>query len=190
MRKLIVILIIITVPFLSSQAFAQLKAWSKLFIFDGAYAIVSGEETSNTLDGYAFSLGFEQLSRKGQWSGGIGLMYLNSQDTNDETQEQLNYSSYPISLYGKYFAGIPGLSAYLQAGFGIQFSNVEYTGKAGYYSGGADSGLTLNLGAGAPVFLNERMFLNIAYNLVWMENSYYQDGLVHMFKLGLGFQYD
>jgi hypothetical protein len=160
-----------------------------MFIFDGAYAIVSADETDNSLDGYAFGIGFEQLNGKGNLAGGIGLMYLNTQDTNEEKELEVNYASVPIALYGKYLIGKQGFAGYLQGGFGIQFSNADYTGKAIYASGG-DSGLILNLGAGGHISLNEKLFLNVAYNFMLMGNSYYQDGMVHLFKLGLGFQYD
>jgi hypothetical protein len=58
-----------------------------------------------------------------------------------------------------------------------------------YMTGGGDSGLTLNTGAGINLFVNEKILLNFAYNLMWMDNGYYQDGIVHLIKAGLGFQY-
>jgi hypothetical protein len=180
---------IAAVTFLADYAFAQQKPWSKLFTVDGAYAAVMGKETNNSLDGYSVGLSVEQLSRDGQWSAGIGLMYLNSQDTNAETQEEINYTSFPITLLGKYYFGTPEFSGYFQGGFGIQFSKADYTNTGNYISGGRDSGLTFNLGAGMNLFLNEKMFLNFGYNLMLMNNSFFQDGMAHLFKLGLGFQY-
>jgi opacity protein-like surface antigen len=189
MKKHLYFLMSVCVLFVSSQAFAQLKPWSKMLIFDGAYAMVSSDETSTSLQGYAFGLGFEQANLKGNMAGGFGVMYLNTQETNEERDLELNYSSVPLLLYGKYFIGKPGLTGYLQGGFGIQFSSVEYSGPAVYLKD-SDSGLAFNLGAGAHVSLNEKMFLNVAYNFMLMGNSYYQDGMVHLFKLGLGFKYE
>ena len=189
MRRVFLGMIIISVLFGGKSAFAQLKSSSRVFIFDGAYATLDSKETSHTLDGYCFGLSFEQLSSGIKWSGGVGLMYLNAQDTNDDTQREINYVSVPIILSGKYYFNSGIGSNYLQCGFGVHFSQVDYLGKETCFSGGS-SGFTFNLGFGGYVFFNEKMFLNIGYNFMLMGNSYYQDGIVHLWKLGLGFQND
>ena len=189
MKSLIYVLIFISTPFWTNPTFAQIKSLSQLYIFDGAYATLDSKETNNTLDGYSFSLSFEQLSRGKQWAGGVGVMYLNAQDTNNDTQKEINYVSVPIILIGKYLFNYGIGSNYLQCGFGVHFSHVDYLGKETYLSGGR-SGLTFNLGFGGHVFFNEKMFLNIGYNFMLMSNSYYQDGIAHLWKLGIGFQND
>jgi hypothetical protein len=189
MKRIIHISIVLTILFLCNPAFAQLKPWSKLFLFDGAYAMVTSDETSHSLDGYSFGIGFEQLNLSGHMSAGVSLMYLNSQDKNDEREVDINFSSVPISVYLKYLFGKGSVSGFIQGGLGVQFSDVEYTGQAVYLSGG-DSGMAFSAGAGGHIFVNEKMFINVAYNFMYMGNSYYQDGLVHLFKLGLGFQYN
>jgi hypothetical protein len=98
MAKHMYFLLIAGILFLNGQANAQLKPWSKIFLFDGAYAAVTGKETNNSLEGYAFNIGFEQLSKDGKWSAGIGLMRLNAQDSDEQTQEEINYTSLPVTL--------------------------------------------------------------------------------------------
>jgi len=45
-------------------------------------------------------------------------------------------------------------------------------------------------GIGGYFFTDEKIFINVAYNLNYLSNSYYRDGLIHLFKLGIGFQND
>ncbi len=189
MKSMMYTLVFMCLVCLSENAFAQLKPWSKMFTFDGGYAMVTSDETSHSMDGYTFGVGFEQLNMDGNWSGGVGLMYLNSKDTNDETAREISYSSMPIILYGKYLFGSGKFNGYILGGAGLQFSNVDYTGKEIYLSN-KDSGFALQLGAGGYMFFNEKMFLNVSYNFMLLGNSYYQDGIVSLFKVGLGFQYD
>jgi len=42
---------------------------------------------------------------------------------------------------------------------------------------------------GLNYFINDKIFINGNYNLGWLANSYFKDGMVQNFTIGLGFQF-
>lgn len=41
---------------------------------------------------------------------------------------------------------------------------------------------------GGYIFTDEKIFINAAYNFSYMSNSFYRDGIIHLLKIGIGFQ--
>lgn len=107
---------------------AQFKNWSQLCSFNGGYAILVGESTGNTLDGYAFDFTYEQVNMDGDLSGGVLIQYLAGHDDDTANNRRINYQSIPIMLQGKYLFGSDMVKGYLQGGIGVQFSRIEFSG--------------------------------------------------------------
>lgn len=183
--KLFFLMLVIFV--FTASASAQFKNWSKLTTFNGGFASLVGETTGNTLDGYAFDFTYEQINMDGTMSGGIMITYLAGHDGDTENTRRINYASLPIMLQGKYFFGSDMVKGYLQGSAGIQFSWVEYSGPNLLLKDG-DSGFAFGLGLGGNFFTDEKIFVNAAYNFSYLTNSFYRDGIVHLFKVGIGFQ--
>ena len=182
-----VLILIILVGFLVTTASAQFKNWSKLISFNGGYASLVGEYTGNTLDGYAFDFTYEQVNMDGNLAGGIIITYLAGHDTDSGNNRRINYQTIPIMLQGKYFFGSDKIRGYLQGGIGLQFSRIEFSGPNILLQDG-DSGFTGGLGLGGYYFIDEKIFINVAYNFNYLGNSFYRDGMVHLLKVGIGFQ--
>ena len=183
--KLLFLMLLIAV--LTTTASAQFKNWSQLISFNGGYAMMDGESTDNTMNGYAFNITYEQVNMYGEFSTGVLVSYLAGHDEDEDNNRRINYQSIPILLQSKIFFGSERTKGYLQAGIGIQFSRIEFTGEKLLLQNG-DSGFVLGLGLGGLLFTDEKLFINLAYNLSFMTNSYYRDGIVHLFKFGIGFQ--
>jgi hypothetical protein len=166
---------------------AQFKNWSQLFSFNGGYAILVGESTGNTLDGYAIDFTYEQVNMDGDLSGGILIQYLAGHDDDTPNNRRINYQSIPVMFQGKYFFGSDMVKGYLQGGIGLQFSRIEFSGANLLLQDG-DSGFTFGIGLGGIFFTDEKIFINAAYNFNYLGNSFYRDGIVHLFKIGIGFQ--
>ena len=66
-----VILLTMVMTVFATNAMAQFTNWSQLTSFNGGYASLVGEDTGNTLDGYAFDFTYEQSNMDGDWSGGV-----------------------------------------------------------------------------------------------------------------------
>ena len=183
-KSLILILLMLA---LTSSALAQLKNWSQLISFNGGYVLLDGEATDNTMNGYAFGITYEQVNMYGELSTGVLISYLAGHDEDSDNNRRINYQSIPILLQSKLFFGSEKIKGYLQVGIGIQFSRIEFTSEKLLLQDG-DSGLVLGLGLGGLLFTDEKLFINLAYNLTLMTNSYYRNGIIHLFKLGIGFQ--
>lgn len=178
-----------------SLAQAQHKPEAGLLIFNVGFTEASPEDSDNNLSGNTFSLNYEKSDWKGKLAGGFAIAYsttsADSLTASGQELKRLNSVSYeviPALLYGKVLFGSPKAKGYVGAGVGIQFSNitsyrdnVEVTGQ--------ESGFLVGGMAGLNVFLNERILLNGNYNLSYLGNSYYKDGMAHNFTIGLGFQF-
>ena len=172
---------------LASGSSAQFKNWSQLCSFNGGYAILVGESTGNSLDGYAFDFTYEQVNMDGDLSGGVLIQYLAGHDDDTDNDRRINYQSIPVMFQGKYFFGSDMVKGYLQGGIGLQFSRIEYSGPKLLLQDG-DTGFTFGIGLGGLFFTDEKIFINAAYNFSYQGNSFYRDGIVHLFKIGIGFQ--
>jgi hypothetical protein len=179
--------LMLVIAVFATNASAQFKNWSEQMSFNGGYASLVGETTGNTLDGYAFDFTYEQVNMDGTLSGGVLISYLAGHDDDKENERRLNIYSLPILLQGKYFFGSDMVKGYLQGGVGLQFSRIEYSGK-NLLLQDADTGFAMLLGLGGNIFTDEKIFINAAYNFSYLNNSFYRDGIVHLLKVGIGFQ--
>ena len=126
---------------------------------------------------------------EGDLAGGIRFGYLSTKEEGEEMGRSICYYSMPLTMYGKYFFGPDNIKGYLLGEVGFQFSRYEYFGTDVWITDN-DAGLVAGLGLGGQFYVNEKMSLNVGYAFHFWGNSYYQDGMLHMLKFGLGFQYD
>ena len=180
-------LLLSAILIMASSASAQFKKWSELTTINAGYASLVGETTGNTLEGYAIDVTHEQVNLDGDLSGGFMIAYLSGHDEDTETDRKINYYSVPLFLQGKYFFGSDMIAGYAQGGVGIQFSGVDYVGKTLMLSDG-DAGIAMMAGLGANFYTDEKIFISAAYNFSYLNNSFYRDGIFHLFKVGIGFQ--
>ena len=186
LRKNSLVLLLVSIIFVNF-ANAQFKKWSSITTFNGGYANLVAEDTGNNLGGYAVDFSYLQTSLNGKYGAGIIISYINSQDEDTNKNRKINYSTFPIAAVGQYFFGSNTFQAYIQGHAGIQFSRSEYSGN-NIYSFTGDAGLYLGTGIGSNIYLNDKILLNIAYNFSYISNGVYRDGVVHLFKIGIGFQ--
>jgi hypothetical protein len=172
-------------------AHAQFIASSKNFIFDAGYAVVKGKESDRSLDGFGFRASFEQSNYGGNFAGGGSFLVLRADDTAGEGADRvnLNYGNFIASIFGKWLFGPPRFRGNVVGSFGVQLGRLETSGELGTVEN-EDSGFTAGLSVGLYSFLSDTTFVNAAYDFQWLDNSHYQNGLVHFFRLGIGFQYD
>jgi hypothetical protein len=174
---------------------AQHKAGSRLLILNVGFTAASPEDNDNDLHGNTFSLNYESSNLDGNLAGGVSIAYMvtsaDSTTASGGTANRLNsvsYNTLPVIFYGRYMFGPDQLRGYIGAGFGIQFSNARfYTDNV--QTNGTDSGVLIGGMAGLNYFFNDKIFINGNYNLSWLSNSFYRDGMVHNFTVGLGFQF-
>lgn len=179
------------------RACAQFVPSSKHLTLDAGYAAVKGEQSNRWLDGYGFRATFEQSDWGGDFAGGGSFLVLRADDTTAQGVN-LNYGNFMATVFGKWFFGPPRVRFNLVGSFGIQLGRLERSGDLEDDQGNVerttitdeDSGFTAGLGAGAYLFLSDSLFANAGYDFQWLGNSFYQNGVLHFFRLGIGFQYD
>jgi hypothetical protein len=185
---------IFTIIISFSIAQAQHKPESGLLIFNVGFTETSPEDSDANLSGNTFSLSYEKSNYTGNLAGGVAIAYAttsaDSLNASGEQVQRLNSVSVevlPILLYGKVLFGSPKVKGYIGGGFGIQFSKAnsfrDLVQVTSY-----DSGFLIGGVGGLNFFVNEKILLNASYNLSYMGNSYFKDGVVHNFVIGLGFQ--
>jgi len=168
----------------SSSVYSQLKSIDPLWTFEIGTTVLNASEIDVALNGYVFTATYDQINASKELSGGVTFGYIRS--TTTVTNEEYTYSSLPLVLQGKYFLTSGSVPFYLQGGVGIHFSRLDRTSKVLYLQFG-DVGLILNAGTGVLVPLGSDVYLSFAYQFNWYETTFYNDGMVHLFKLGLGF---
>ncbi len=182
------VFIFIGIIIMNTQGLAQLKSTTKMVIFDGAYVFTQGDETGHMIDGYSIGASFEKRYMIGPWSGGVSLSYIKFQDHNDKTQREIDFSSLPLSLYGKILFGPSKVSGYFLGGVGLHLSSVSQSGND-FYQSDRKLGFTLIIGIGTHIYLSNKLFITVAYNQMFLDNSSYRVDMLALIKLGIGFQY-
>ena len=194
MKYLTLILVVLLIGFGSS--FAQYKPASSLLIFNVGWTMTSPEDIDADLNGNTFSLSYEQTDFDGVWSLGFVINYstmsadsLNTRGNKVDRVNKVSYQVMPVSFYCKAMFGSDKLRGYVGAGFGIQFSHINYFTEnreiTAYESGFLVSGL-----AGGYWFLSETVLLNANYSINYLANSYFRDGLAQNINIGIGYQFN
>lgn len=107
----------------------------------------------------------------GKWAFGFSAGYVSISATDSDSIAEYKISSLPFYFAPKFYFG----NGYLKGALGFQSSKLERTGPALNIEA-KDFGFAGGGGAGAVFYLNEKIFLNAEYELLWLSNSYYRDG--------------
>ena len=169
---------------LSSSLYSQLKSLDALWTFEVGSTVLNASEIDVALNGYSFTATFDQITSSKELSGGVTFGYMRS--TTKVGNEEYAYSSLPLIMQGKYFLATGSVPFYLQGGVGMHFSRLDRTTEVLYLQF-SDVGLVLNAGTGILIPLGSDVYLSLAYQFNWYETTFYNDGMVHLFKIGLGF---
>jgi outer membrane protein W len=193
MKRFSVILFMLLLSLNLAQA--QHKAGSSLLMLNVGFTTATPEDNNYDLSGNTFTLSYEASNFEGDLAGGISIGYvITSSDSTISSGKPVNrvntvsYEVLPIVLYGRYMFGSDQLKGYIGAGLGIQFSNARFITNNVQVEA-KDSGLMIGGMVGVNYFFNDKIFINGNYNLSWLSNSYYKDGMAQNFTVGLGFQF-
>ena len=194
MKYFTLILVVLLIGFGSS--FAQYKPASGLLIFNVGWTFTSPEDIDADLNGNTFSLSYETTDLDGIWSLGFIVSYstmsadsLNSGGNKVPRVNKVSYQVIPVSFFCKAMFGSEKIKGYVGAGFGIQFSNINYFTQNREITA-YENGLLLSGLVGGYWFISETVLLNANYSINYLANSYFQDGLAQNINIGIGFQFD
>lgn len=86
------------------------------------------------------------------------------------------------------FTMLEKLKGFIKGAIGAHFSSLKRSGPLGELSDN-DFGFAGGAGLGGSYFINEKIFLNAEYELLWLSNAYYVEGLLNTASLGIGFRF-
>jgi hypothetical protein len=182
-RFLLIFLLIILID---SKASAQLEQGASIIQAGGGWSSVIISSNSETAAGYIINGTYENWLVVPVGIGG-SIHYLHVRQENDiGTAEG---TSLPLFLDAKYYFGRSRLRIFVIGSAGFQFSwrKLESTSGSGNEGSDHDAGFAAGFGTGLVYNVNPGILLNLNYNLNWMNNAYYSNGIANTVSLNVGF---
>lgn len=183
MKKTITLLVF---AMLTTLVYSQ----ENLITLSGGYVFANVEDTDVNGTGFRINGLYEYNASGGKWAHGFSVGYVDfSAESIDALQTtQYDITSWPLYYAPKYLFGSESLKGFVKGAIGMQFSHIERTATLSTFSDN-DLGFTGGGGVGAQYFFNEKVFLSAEYELLWMSNGFYRDGLLNTASLGLGIRF-
>ncbi len=156
----------------------------------GGYVFANVEDTDENGTGFRINGLYEYNPAGGKWAHGFSVGYVgfSAEGTEGLQTTQYDITSWPIYYAPKYLFGSEKFKGFIKGAIGMQFSSIERTAALTIISDN-DLGFTGGGGLGAQYFFNEKFFLTAEYELLWMSNSFYKDGLLNSASLGIGIRF-
>ena len=183
MKKLYLILILVCTTFF---AFSQ-ENWITV---SGGYSFANIENTDIKAPGWRINGTYEFNPAQGPWVLGFAVGYIGLKASSETIAEgTIDYSIGTVPLYftPKFMFGSEKIKVFIKGALGTQNSHLKRTGMVeitdtdwGFYGGGS---------AGVHISLSEMIFLNAEYELAWLSNTSYKDGLMNSAMLGIGVKF-
>lgn len=122
---------------------------------------------------YGFSMGYTSISAS--YDGGAG-------------STDYSISSIPAYFAPKFLFGNERIKGFIKLMIGVQRATLKRTGPAGELTA-SDFGFYGGAGAGLMVFVSEKIFLDAEYEIAYVTNSYYRNGLMQSALFGIGVKF-
>jgi len=168
-------------------------AQENMITISGGYPFAHVEEVDESATGFRITGLYEFNPGNGNWAHGLSVGYVSVSGEAKESFYTTTYdiNSWPIYYAPKFMFGNDKLKGFIKGALGWQFSKlkVEGDGQIGGSLEDNDGGFTGGGGAGALYSVNEKIFLNLEYELLWMSNSFYRDETLNTVSLGIGFRF-
>lgn len=156
----------------------------------GGYVFTNVEDSDVEANGFRINGLYEYNQAGGNWAHGFsfGYMGLSAEVIESLQTVSVDINTWPFYYAPKYLFGGDSFKGFIKGAVGWQISNFERYGTVATVSD-SDTGFIGGGGAGAQYFFNEKIFMSAEYELLWMSNSFYKDGLVNTASLGIGFRF-
>ena len=161
-----------------------------LISVSGGYSFANIENSDVKATGWRINGSYEFNPSQGPWAFGIAVGYIGlsaSEDIAGSGTLDYNIGTIPIYFAPRFMFGSDKIKGFIKGAIGTQNSHLKRTGYLeitdsdwGFYGGGS---------AGLNISLSEMFFLNAEYELGWLSNSAYKDGLINSAMLGIGVKF-
>lgn len=179
-------IIVLVFTLLFTAAFSQ----ENMITLSGGYVFTNIEDTDLNTTGWRINGLYEYNQAGGHWAHGFSIGYIGLSAESTESLQTTTYdiNTWPFYYAPKYLFGGENFKGFIKGAAGWQISNFERYGSLATLSD-SDTGFVGGGGVGAQYFFNDKIFLSAEYELLWMSNSFYKDGLLNTASLGVGFRF-
>lgn len=190
MKKISITLIL---AFFTIVAFSQKHA----VIINGGYSWANVEASEIKEDdpnvkgsGWRINGEYAWNPNEGKFAYGIALGYISVSASYDDVTGPVDVKigTFPMYFAPRYIFGSEKLQGFIKAVLGFHTSNYERKGTGGTLTGN-DSGFYGGGGAGVAFHLSDRIFLDVEYEIAYMTNNYYRNGLMQTAMGGIGIKF-
>ncbi len=183
MKKIITVLVF---AMLASVAYSQ----ENRVTLSGGYVMANIEDMDENGTGFRINGLYEYNPGSGKWAHGFSFGYigLSAETTQSLQTVNMDINTWPLYYAPKYLFGGDSFKGFIKGAIGWQISSFERTATVTTISDN-DTGFLGGGGIGAEYHFNEKIFLTAEYELLWMSNSFYVDGLLNTVSLGLGIKF-
>lgn len=166
------------------------SAQENMVTLSGGYAFANIEDFSDNATGWRINGTYEFRPSAGSIAHGVsvGYLFMTAENSNILGSTEIEISTIPIYYAPKYIFGNKSLGGFVKGALGFQFSDLKQTGTIASISDN-DSGFYGGLGLGGMKTFKDKFFINAEYEWAYMSNSFYKDGFVNSFMLGVGVQF-
>lgn len=163
---------------------------SKMVSISYGYVMTEYEEADNTAEGWRINGTFEMRKTESPVVHGLTVGYMETEADRTVGNQTVTYDAKTIPLYyaPKIIFGKNAVKGFVKGALGCHFTDYGRTGAAGGDISSDEFGFYGGGGLGAMLVLKEKYFINAEYEIVYMSNSYYRDGVVQSAMLGVGLQ--
>lgn len=182
MKKIYLILFLVSLTF---NVFSQ----ENLLTVSGGYSFANIENTDMQATGWRINGEYAFNPSQGPWALGFAVGYIGLSASEETLLGNFDYNigTIPIYFAPKYMFGSAKFKGYIKGALGMQNSHLKRTGLTeisdsdwGFYGGGS---------AGLNFSVSEMVYLNAEYELAWLSNTSYKDGLINSAMVGIGFKF-
>jgi hypothetical protein len=155
----------------------------------GGYASANLSDAASKGTGYKIGGCYEINPMDVHFTLGISFDYvhLTGSSGTSGTRKYIATST-PFYFSPKYLFGKDKLKAYLKGAFGGQYTKMSTTETSTNYTD-HDFGIVAGGGTGLMYFVNEKVFLNLEYEMLWVSNKFYSDGWINTLSGGIGLKF-
>jgi len=183
------IMLVIAV-FAAVVAFSQ----SNLVSLSGGYSWAKVDDSENIQDdpdikgtGWRINGAYDYVNYKGNFSYGCAAGYISVSADYKGVADTAEYtvSTVPFYFVPKYLFGKEKIQGFIKLAIGGQSARLKRKGQAGEVKAN-DFGFYGGGGAGLMIFVKENVFINAEYEIAYMTNSFYRNGLMNSALFGIG----
>lgn len=150
------------------------------------------EDPNIKASGWRINGNYDYNPKEGKVAYGftVGYISVSASYTDDTDESTTNYdlTSIPFYFAPKFLFGSDRVKGVVKLALGAQSATMKRTGPSGSVSA-SDFGFYGGIGAGLMVFVSDKVFLSGEYEIAYVTNNYYRNGVMQSALIGIGIKF-